>query len=338
MNPVSNGRFVMHRGIRGLFAVGLGIGLSLTSGAVAAQQADARSRAEAQKLYEDGAKDLEDDDYAHACPKFEAAWKILPDHVRTGLTLADCLDKWGKPAAAHDVLEKVAFVAKKKGDTQKLAELQATMADLDKRVPRLTIRVPEDVATMPGFALTRSGVPLPAATWGRPMPLDPGEYEIEATAVDRPAWTKNVKLVLQSSTEVVITPGWEKPKPKVIVVSATWPARMRMAGIVSLGVGGVGLAAWGILGGLAISRNNASKAHCNGQGLCDIDGFTKRTEAVSFAKGATASLVAGSIFGAAGVTLMAISIVGKKDTKRNTGIHVTNVLMSPSMVGIGGRW
>lgn len=338
MNPVSNGRFDKHFGIRGLIAVGLGIGLSLTSVSVSAQQADARSRAEAQKLYEDGAKDLEDDDYAHACPKFEAAWKILPDHIRTGLTLADCLDKWGKPAAAHDVLEKIAFVVKKKGDTQKQAELQETMADLDKRVPRLTIRVPDDVATMPGFALTRSGVPLPAATWGKPMPLDPGEYEIEATAVDRPAWTKTVKLVLQSSTEVAITPGWEKPKPKVIVVSATWPARMRMAGIVSLGVGGVGLAAWGILGGLAISRNDASKPHCNDQNFCDVDGFTKRTDAVSFAKGATASLVAGSILGVAGVTLMTISIIGKKDTKRNTGARITDLWMSPSMVGVGGRW
>lgn len=320
------------------FSLLVGGALLLTTRPGVAQQVDARSKAEAQKLYEDGANDLENDDYAHACPKFEAAWKILPDHIRTGLTLADCLDKWGKPASAHDVLEKVAFVAKKKGDTQKLAELQATMADLDKRVPRLTIRVPNDVATMPGFALTRSGVPLPAATWGKPVPLDPGEYEIEATAVDRPAWTKSVKLAIQASAEVDVVPGWEKPKPKVIVVSATWPARMRMAGIVSLGVGAVGLGAWGILGGLAIAKNNEANGNCAPDNTCDKEGIVQRNQAKEYADRATIGLVAGSVLAAAGASLVIVSFVGNKDSKRKASGVGLNAWVGPMGAGVRGVW
>jgi hypothetical protein len=298
-----------------------------------AQKPDARSRADAQKLYEDGAKDMEADDYAHACPKFEAAWKILPDHIRTGVTLAECMDKWGKPASALSVLERVAPLAKARGDKAKIAEVEASIADLEKRVPRLTVRVSESLSKTPGLAILRDGTPLPAASWGTPVPLDPGEHEIEASAVDKPTWKTTVRLDLGKLQTVDINSGWPAPNVDKPFVPPS-NTGLRTAGLVGIGLGAVGLATWGVLGGLAISKNNASKAHCNPNNICDDEGFVMRENAVAFGHGASAGLIAGGIFLAAGVTLVVLSAGGKKEMKRDAA----SLWISPSGMGLRGTW
>ncbi len=111
------------------FVCSLGfVGVLSMCAEVFAQTPDARAKIEAQKLYEDGAKDMEAEAYSRACPKFEAAFKILPDHIRTGVTLAECLDKWGKPASALSVLEKVLPLAKARNDKAKTAGLFLPLA------------------------------------------------------------------------------------------------------------------------------------------------------------------------------------------------------------------
>lgn len=305
---------------------------------VFAQAPDARAKAEAQKLYEDGAKDMEADAYSRACPKFEAAFKILPDHIRTGVTLAECLDKLGKPANALSVLETVALLAKARGDSKKLVEVEAIMADVDKRAPKLTIRIPEGIAMTPGFVVSRNGVPIPRATWETPVPLDPGEYELEASAVDKPTWKTTVRLTMGKEQMVDVTPGWEKAKIDNAVPPPTWPNRVRVVGIVGIGLGAVGLGTWGVLGGLAISRNNASNEHCSVDNFCDEEGFNRRNEAIGLGHGATAGLIAGGVFLATGVSLVVIAAAGKKETKRDAAWAVTDVSVGPSGVGVRGVW
>jgi hypothetical protein len=300
-----------------------------------AQQPDARAKEEAQKLYEDGAKDMEADVYSRACPKFEAAWKILPEHIRTGVTLAECYDKWGKPASALGVLERVVPLAKARGDQAKLAEVEGAIADLNTRVPRLTIRVSETLATTPGFAITRNGTPLPAASWGTPVALDPGDYELEATAVNQLPWKTTVKLDVGDVKIVEITTGWRAPKGAG--VPPPGPNRLRTAGFVGVALGGVGLGAWGVLGGLAISKNSEANGHCAPNNLCDETGFNRRKEAIALGHGATVGLIAGGVFLAAGVTLVVVSRPSKSAAKREAASS-TNVWVSPSGVGIRTSW
>lgn len=301
---------------------------------------DARAKAEAQKLYTDGARDMEAEAYSRACPKIEAAWKILPDHIRTGLTLAECFDKWGKPASALEVLEQVAPVAKARGDKAKTAEIEASMVELDKRVPRLTIKVSEKLAKTPGLAILRSERPVPSGSWGTPVPLDPGDYEIEATAVNQPAWTTNVHLEVGNVITVEVTPGWNMPElidPRSLMISPT-TRKLRTAGFVGIGVGALGLAAWGVLGGMAISKNDTSKAHCASDNRCDDEGFRRRHEAISLGHGATAGLIAGGVFAAAGISLVVVATsMAKKETKRD-GWAVTNVWLGPTSFGARGSW
>ncbi|MBK9263810.1 MAG: hypothetical protein IPM54_28905 [Polyangiaceae bacterium] len=295
-----------------------------------AQQPDAQAKAEAQKLYEDGAKDMEVDAYARACPKFEAAFKILPDHIRTGLTLAECWDKFGRPATALGVLERVAPLAKARGDNDKMAEIDGLIADLNKRVPKLTIRVPDALSKLPGFAITRNGTPLPAASWGTEVPLDPGEYEVEASAVDKPSWKTMVKLETGNAKTVEITPGWEIPKTDAPPPPPPPSTGLRTAGFVGLGLGALGLGAWGVLGGLAISRNSSANGHCTPDNICDDIGFNDRREAITLGHGATVGLIAGGIFAAAGVTLVVLSPSSKSKS--------TSLWVNPSGMGVRMTW
>lgn len=317
--------------------VGL-VALLVWPGVTMAQVPDARARAEAQKLYEDGAKDLEADDYARACPKFEAAWKILPDHIRTGVTLADCLDKWGKPASALRVLEKMAPLAQARGDEAKTAEIQATIADLDKRVPRMTVRVSESLARRPGLSILRGETPLPPASWGTPEALDPGEYEVVVSAIDQPTWTTKIRLDMGKAASVEVEPGWPE-----IVVTPVGPlpppfpsAQLRAAGFVGIGLGALGLGAWGVLGGLAISKDGAADAHCNEKNMCDREGVKLRNNAISLGNGASVGLVAGSVLATAGVALVVISVAGKK--KSNAESPKASLWVGPSGAGVRGQW
>jgi Tetratricopeptide repeat len=324
---------------RGLGLLSLSVFLG-TSPSVMAQVPDAKARAEAQKLYEDGAKDMEAEAYSRACPKFEAAFKILPDHIRTGLTLAECLDKLGQPAGALKVLEAVKALAEAKGDTKKLAEIETIMADVDSRVPRLTLSIPNDIATMPGFAVTRDAIPVPRGLWGTAIPLESGKHEIEATAVDRPTWQKEVELRVGDRVTTVVEPIWEKPKPTVIVVPGQeGPNRLRVAGIVGIGLGAAGLVTWGILGGIALAKHNAAQGHCNAQNMCDAAGFTQRTDAISLGNGATVALVAGGLFTAAGVSLVLIARSGKKGAPNGVVEPAqTRVWIGPAGIGLRGTW
>lgn len=314
----------------------------LVPGLALAQQPDARAKAEAQKLYEDGAKDMEAEAYARACPKIEAAFKILPEHIRTGLTLADCWDKLSRPATALGVLESVAPLAKARGDKAKIAEIADLIANLNERVPKLTIRVPGDLATTPGLAITRNGMPLPAASWGTAVSLDPGEYEIEASAVDKPSWKKTVKLEARSAKTVDIDPGWTVPDsvvvpgPRLESPPPAPSAAPRIAGFVGIGLGAVGLGAWGLLGGLAISRNASADGHCGTDNLCNKVGFDNRSEAITLGHGATVGLIAGGVFAAVGVTLVLVS-PRPKPAQRNASTE-TNVWVSPAGIGLRTTW
>lgn len=322
--------------IMGLF---LGSLLSFSSEVLAAGP-DAKARAEAQKLYEDGAKDLEVDDYARACPKFEAAFKILPEHIRTGLTLAECLDKLGQPAAALKVLESVSVLAQAKGDTKKMQEIEAIMVDVDSRVPRLILQIPNDIATMPGFSISRDGIPVPRAIWATPIPLESGNHEVEASAVDRETWKKEVVLRVGDRTTVVVEPPWEKLKPKVIVLPGSkWPNRLKVFGILGISAGAAGLVTWGVLGGVALSKNNASLGHCDAKNTCDSEGFNRRNEAISLGHGATGALVAGTVLTAAGVTLLLVSRSAKK-TPATNGVEAPEAAfwVGPTGFGVRGSW
>src|SRR5262245_12032105 len=116
--------------------------LLLLSSVARAQQPDPKAEKKASEPYKQARIEMEAGDYARACPLLEAAKKILPEHVRTGITMAQCYDEAGQPASAWAELMRVKSLAEAQGNADKVAEIDGLLSDLERRVPKLTIEVP----------------------------------------------------------------------------------------------------------------------------------------------------------------------------------------------------
>jgi hypothetical protein len=73
------------------------------------------------------------------------------------------------------------------------------LADLNPRVPRVTLRVVPDTASA---SLTLDGKPIARALWATSLPVDPGEHRIVATAEGRE--TSSASLVLSERDSTVL--------------------------------------------------------------------------------------------------------------------------------------
>jgi hypothetical protein len=327
--------------------------LFASSAAVAQQQPDAKAQAAASELYTQAKREMEAGDYARACPRLEAARKILPDHVRTGVTLAQCYDKAGQPASAWAELKRVRPLAEAQGRADKWIEIDAKVADLEGRVPRLLIEVPAEVGALPGFAITRNGTPIVTAQWGTAEPVDPGVYEIGATALGKAPWSARVEVKNPGKNVAVkVAPPWalparvaEKPVAEAKDKTPSRPASaassswMRTAGFVGMGVGAAGLGVGAVLGGMALSRKGASNdGHCMTDDRCDQAGFDLRTEARALGNGSTAAFIVGGVVLGAGVALFVISPPGSKGREADEGQARASLLIGPSGLGIRGAW
>jgi hypothetical protein len=235
--------------------------LLLFSGAARAQQPSSKAQAAASELYNQARSEMEAGDYVRACPRLEAAKKILPEHVRTGMTLAQCYDKSGQPASALAELMRVKPLAESQGKADKVAEIQSVLADLERRVPRLTIEVRADLGVLPGLTVTRNGVPVTIAQWGKAEPVDPGVYEIGATALGKAPWTTRVEVKGEGETvSAKIEPPWIEEKKEVRAAPVIKPPPPPPQKRLELVVAGAGLAAIGIGVGVGFTLASNGKS------------------------------------------------------------------------------
>ncbi len=325
--------------IRWIVGSALLAALGLSPAGAQAQASDADMK-EAQKLYQDAAKDMDTQDYARACPKLEAARKILPEHVRTAISLAECHDKLGEPATSLEAYNAARALAHTQKNTDKLAEIDAKLAALKPRVPHLTISVSKNVAMTPGLTISRNNVPVPVAQWGKSVALNPGKYQIEVTAVDKSPWKITQEINMGQNAAVQIKPPWsdddDDDTGTAGAASNGKPgAPLRTVGVIGISVGAAGLGVGAILGAMALSKNNASNdGHCNARNICDQTGYDLRTSARSLGNGSTAMLVVGGVLATTGVVLFVVG--GKNKSPSDNG--QTSLWVGPTSVGVSGKW
>jgi hypothetical protein len=326
------------------FVFALVFGFSLR--AAHAEETDAATQ-EAAKLYKDAAKDMELREYSRACPKLEAARKIVPGHVRTAMSLAECYDKLGQPATALEVFKTARSIASAQGKADKVAEIDAKVEAIRPRVPHLTIIVPKGIASLPGLSLVRNDVPIPVSQWGAAVPINPGKYVIEVTALDKAPWKAPVEIEIGKDATVEVSPPWNEPaktganpqdgnRSQDTGSTSSGRSGLRTAGFVGIGLGAVGLGVGAVLGGLAVSKNNESDdGHCKPDNHCDQIGFDLRTEGRTLGNASTAAFVLGGVFVAAGV----ISVVVSGKSKEASGnAPQASFWVGPSGLGVRGRW
>jgi hypothetical protein len=241
-----------------------GIVLLLCSEAAAEPAADV---AQAETLFQEAKELLKAKRYAEACPKLEESLR-LDRATGTLIALAICHEGEGKSATAWTEFAEAVVAAQKNGRTDRIEFARDRARALSLQLSRLEVRVPPDVASVPGLQIKRDGVVLGTAVWSSSVPVDPGLHTIEASAPGMRAWASTVQIATHGDQQIVTVPLMERLEARPIEaprreVSPRSGAAQRTAGWV---VGGAGVAALGVgtyFGLRAISHHNQATDRCS---------------------------------------------------------------------------
>ena len=286
----------------------------------------------AEVLFREGKRLLELKDFTQACPKLAESFRLDP---ATGalLALAICHEGEGKTATAWVEYTQVATRAKHEGRPDREQAARAKAASLERRLSTLTITVPPALARTPGLHLLHDGKEIAEATWGLPVPVDPGPHEVQATAPGTVPFLQQVTIGDNGDRKVVEVPALA-PAPVVAplpvlppvlppVVPPVAPAIAsgadirtspaapsgesapatglpgpRLAGVVLAGAGALALVGGGIFTLRALSKKHEYESQPNCQDTCPA-----LRAANTAGNTATGFVIGGVVLAGAGVAL-----------------------------------
>jgi hypothetical protein len=295
----------------------------------------------AEQLFEQARALAKADQWAEACPKFEASLRYDAT-LGTRLNLATCYEKVGKLASAWAQFREAAERARLASDTARRDYANKQAAALLPRLPKLTIAGP---ATPPeGFAVTRDGVVLELAALGSALYVDPGFHEVAASAPGFEPFKAAVRIEEAQAKSVVIRelvaikrPATPEPPPEAPAVAAededderpstpADPARTRRW--IGLGVGGGGVLLAGIglvVGAAARSTYHDAKSLCGPELVCDDEAELARgrdliSRARTRATLSTVFVVTGAAAAVAGAVVWFTAPRRERRERRVTGV------------------
>jgi hypothetical protein len=336
---------------RAWLAGSLAIFVSVVAPAQARGQVDPQRALAAQALYEQATAEMDAGSYASACRKLEEVTKLVPEGLGAKLTLGQCYEALGKRASAWTQYAFVEAMAAKAGQEERSKEAGARAAALKPQLAMLAIEVPEEARSSPGLVITRDGVPVGEAQWGLAVPVDAGSHEVTATAPGRKPWKQTVDVPRDGEKLSVrvkaleVEPSVVSKGPGPVGDPATQRPWQRPLGIGVMALGGAGVAAGAVLGGLALSKNGASNRdnHCDALDRCDATGIDLRKQAVGLGNGSTAAIVAGAVVLAGGVALFVTAPAAATKEERSgaapgAGRWSARVELLPGGVRLKGSW
>jgi len=261
------------------------------------------SAAAAQALFIEGRHLVMDGRYAEGCAKLEQSRRLDPA-PGTQINLADCYEKSGKLASAWLAFHEASASAQRNGRTEWAQQARERARALEPTVPRLTVAVDDPV---PGLRVHRGGVLLESSTLGSPVPIDPGTYEVEASAPRHRPWSTHVAV--EASTHVVLHVRALVEEPPMPSVEGTgmhrpnthpgWLQRTIAMGTAALAVVPLGIGSF--FGVRAISRNDLAAGLCPTSPACfNPEAIQKTEQARADAVAANVSfIVSGALLGTA---------------------------------------
>ncbi|XXX72631.1 hypothetical protein WMF30_33785 [Sorangium sp. So ce134] len=277
--------------------------------------------------------------YESACPRLEEVVRLVPNALGAKLTLGACYEGWGKLASAWSQYVLVEGAATKVGDLDRQMKAAIKAAALKPKLATLTIEVPASVRSIPGLTITRDGLPVREAQWSVPLPLDVGRHEIVVSGRGHKTRKQRIEIAADGDRVAVRVPPLESMAIAGPDAERPW---QRPAAIVAMGLGGAGLAAGAVLGGLAIARDQeSSDGHCNAQDRCDPAGLDLRRQAVGLGNGSTVALVAGGLVAAGGVALFVTAPSHAQRDERAGSRAVrwrAEIALLPGSVIVQGGW
>jgi hypothetical protein len=317
------------------------------AGLLIAPAASTQTRADSRKadvLFKEGKAQLDRGEVDAACASLAQSQRLESAVGTLGL-LAFCHERQGKVASAWREYLRAADLAHETRQNEREQVARELAAKLEPDLPRINIRVRSPA---PQFAVKRNDEQVPASEWDKPMALDPGSYQVEASAPGRKTWSVRLELppgghVLQVTVPqleletVAEPPASASAVPEVAAAEASSdepqapapppaPSPSKgaswTAGILLTSLGVVGIGVGGYFGLRAISKNNDSMAYCSKANECLAQGGSLRDEAKNSATISTIAVGAGIAAAGIGVVLMLTSAGESPHSPTATGFWI----------------
>lgn len=280
-----------------------GLALSVALFASGLASAQGRDPVAAEALFKQGRTAAESGDYKTACAKFYESNRLDPA-VGTVFNIADCEEKQGHVATAHAKFQEVLQQLTPPDDRIPIA--QKRLALLDKRVPKLTIRLAAGAPE--GTKVSRDKVALGSASLGTPLPVDPGAHVISVSAPGTRTRTLSVSLAEGESRTIEVTPGpalqGGSADPGADGGAKAQGGDHRTLGYVVGGVGVAGLAVGAITGAMVLGKKSLVDNNCDAAKRCNQTGVDAAHAGHTLGLVSTTGFIVGAVGVAAGAWLV----------------------------------
>lgn len=281
-------------------------------------QAQSSNGSIAEQLFNQARDLAKANQWADACPKFEASLRYDPA-LGTRLNLATCYEHVDKLASAWSLYRESIDLAKKAGDAKRRDYAQSQAAALEPRLAKLTISAPAKPPA--GLVVTRDGTQIEPGALGIALYVDAGTHELTASAPGFESFAQTVTIV-DGKAESIVLPtlaakpvpvvGTDSSKPAPKRVEPTEPAAppSRTRTYVALGAGAAGVAAVGVglvFGAKARSTYKDAEALCGANLACSPADYPRDQQLVHDARSSatfsTVLVIAGGAAIAAGAVV-----------------------------------
>jgi len=222
----------------------------------------------AREMFQEAYKDEQEKRFAEALEKFQRV-AAVKESASVRYRIGSVLEQLGRLREARDAFRALA-ASKPSLSTpdQEIADNAAERAhQLDRKVPKLVLRLPSDAPADTRVSI--DGAPVPASTTPRRIELDPGEHLVQAsspTSPSSPSSESKVTLSEGGEVELTVTLG-----AKTAVTPPPPPPsahRNNTLAYVALGAGGVLLVSGLVLLGIREGDISDIKTACGEDGSC----------------------------------------------------------------------
>jgi hypothetical protein len=328
-----------------------------------AAEPDASTRAAARKIALEGVTALQADNADLASQKLEKAFQLLPA-PSIALWSARALAKRGLLVEAAERYVLAGRLPSSEGNEQAV-QVQA-QRDAARELAELSPRIPKLVLTLEGakpseVQITMDGKAVSSALIGEEQPANPGAHRVLATR-GREKTDQPFSLVESQRGQVVLrfhgpapeteaaspvkgsgsSPEWSTYSPSGSSSGTTRSGGgskggSSALGIVTLVLGGAGLATGGVTAGLAMKKRNdlvatddCTKDSCSASRKSEVENF-RMLRTVS-----SVGFIAGGVLAATGIVLL---VASSSSSKRAEVAHPTLALrVAPTDVSLMGQF
>lgn len=270
----------MKRIRRAFFAAVIAVSSAQALGSGAAFAQSTLSDADAERLFKEGQKLMEEKRFGEACPKFEAVYK-KDNQLGTLLNLAYCHKEQGAIWLAWLEFKEAEIKAGelKRADRKEFARQR--MSELEKSLARAAIEAQDKVDLTEVLIEDRK---VPDAEKGTTFAAEPGQRKLTFRAKGKKPVTTMVTITKSPKAQKISVPDMEDaPKepepvavdkdkdkdsskdkaPSAVQAASSDGSTQRTVGIVLMGVGAVGVVVGSIAGLTTLGSDCANHAECS---------------------------------------------------------------------------